>query len=65
MASDMTEGVREKYNAIIQEGSLVPQRRWGTGEDLGRAVASLIDGDFPFSTGAIIDVDGGFHIRQL
>ena len=65
MASDMTEGVRDKYDKLILEDGLVPQRRWGTGDDLGRAVASLADGDFPFSTGAVIDVDGGFHIRQL
>jgi 3-oxoacyl-[acyl-carrier protein] reductase len=65
MTSDMTEGVREKYEKQITEGGLVPQRRWGTGEDLGRAVASLVDGDFPFSTGTIIDIDGGLQIRQL
>ncbi len=65
MESDMTKGVREKYDKKISEENLVPQKRWGTGEDLGRAVASLVDGDFPFSTGAVIDVDGGFHIRQL
>ena len=65
MISDMTEGVRDKYDKLVTEDGLVPQRRWGTGEDLGRAVASLVDGDFPFSTGAIIDIDGGFQIRQL
>jgi len=65
MESDMTEGVHDKYDHLIKEDGLVPQGRWGTGEDLGRAVASLVGGDFPFSTGAVIDVDGGFHIRQL
>ncbi len=65
MASDMTAGVKDKYDRLIAEGELVPQGRWGTGEDMGRAVASLVDGDFPFSTGAIIDVDGGLHIRRL
>jgi NAD(P)-dependent dehydrogenase (short-subunit alcohol dehydrogenase family) len=65
MTSDMTTGVRKKYEKQISEGGLVPQRRWGTGEDLGRAVASLVDGDFPFSTGTIIDIDGGLQIRQL
>lgn len=65
MESDMTTGVKEKYEKLIAEDGLVPQKRWGTGEDLGRAVASLVEGDFPFSTGAVIDVDGGFKLRQL
>jgi NAD(P)-dependent dehydrogenase (short-subunit alcohol dehydrogenase family) len=65
MTSDMTEGARDKYDKPISEGTLVPQRRWGTAEDVGRAVTSLVDGDFPYSTGAIIDIDGGLQIRQF
>jgi NAD(P)-dependent dehydrogenase (short-subunit alcohol dehydrogenase family) len=65
MTSDMTDGVRDKYDKPILEGDLVPQRRWGTAEDVGRAVTSLVDGDFPFSTGTIIDIDGGLQIRQF
>ena len=65
MKSDMTSGVVDNYDNLIKEEGLVPQRRWGTAEDVGRAVTSLVAGDFPFSTGAIIDVDGGFQIRQL
>jgi NAD(P)-dependent dehydrogenase (short-subunit alcohol dehydrogenase family) len=64
MATDMTKGVKEKYDRLLAEG-LVPQRRWGTPEDVGAAVVSLIDGNFPFSTGAVIDVDGGFQLRSL
>jgi 3-oxoacyl-[acyl-carrier protein] reductase len=64
MQSDMTSGVKDKYDALIADG-LVPQKRWGTGEDLGLGVSALIDGKFPFSTGAVIDVDGGFQIRSL
>ena len=64
MKTDMTSSVTEKYDALIAEG-LVPQHRWGTPEDLGKAVRSLVDGNFPFSTGAVIDVDGGFQIRSL
>jgi NAD(P)-dependent dehydrogenase (short-subunit alcohol dehydrogenase family) len=60
----MTRGVREKYDRLIAEG-LVPQRRWGEPEDNGRAVASLLRGDFPFSTGAVIYTDGGFTISRL
>ena len=65
MSSDMTEGAREKYDKPIRDGTLVPQRRWGTAEDVGRAVGALVDGDFPYSTGAIIDIDGGLQIRQF
>ena len=65
MASDMTEGAREKYDKPISDGTLVPQRRWGAAEDVGRAVGALVDGDFPYSTGTIIDIDGGMQIRQF
>lgn len=64
MATDMTAGVKEKYDALIA-GGLVPQKRWGTPDDLGRAVSSIIAGNFPFSTGDVINIDGGFHLRSL
>jgi NAD(P)-dependent dehydrogenase (short-subunit alcohol dehydrogenase family) len=64
MKTDMTAGVTDKYDALIAAG-LVPQGRWGTPEDVGQAVAAVVRGDFPFSTGAVIDVDGGFHLRRL
>lgn len=64
MKTDMTSAVTAKYDKLIAEG-LVPQKRWGTPEDLGLAVTSLLEGHFPFSTGAVIDVDGGFQLRRL
>lgn len=64
MATDMTSGVREKYDALLASG-LVPQRRWGSPEDCGRAAAALLDGDFAFSTGSVFYVDGGFHLSRL
>ena len=64
MKTDMTSAVTAKYDKLIGEG-LVPQKRWGTPEDLGLAVTSLLEGHFPFSTGAVIDVDGGFQLRRL
>jgi NAD(P)-dependent dehydrogenase (short-subunit alcohol dehydrogenase family) len=64
IASDMTAPVKEKYDRLI-EGGLWPVRRWGQPEDIGRAVAALVSGYFPFTTGQRFDVDGGFHIRQL
>lgn len=64
MATDMTSAVQTKYDTLIAEG-LVPQKRWGTAEDVGRAVKALLWGDFAFSTGTVIDVDGGFQLRRL
>jgi NAD(P)-dependent dehydrogenase (short-subunit alcohol dehydrogenase family) len=64
MATDMTSGVKEKYDALIAQG-LVPQMRWGKPEDLGRAVEAILAGHFPFSTGDVLNVDGGFHLRRL
>lgn len=64
MATDMTSGVKEKYDNLIANG-LVPQGRWGTPDDLGRAVSSILAGHFPFSTGDVINIDGGFHLRSL
>jgi 3-oxoacyl-[acyl-carrier protein] reductase len=62
--TDMTEGVAAKYDALIADG-LVPQGRWGEPEDVGRVVAALALGDAPYSTGAVIVVDGGLTIPRL
>jgi len=62
--TDMTEGVKEKYDPLIA-GGLVPQKRWGYPEDIGRAVRSILEGDLAFSTGSVLYVDGGFHIKEL
>jgi len=64
IATDMTAPVREKYDALI-EGGLTPIARWGTPEDVGRAVAAIAQDLLPFSTGEVINVDGGFHLRRL
>jgi NAD(P)-dependent dehydrogenase (short-subunit alcohol dehydrogenase family) len=64
IATDMTEGVKEKYDKLIAEGEW-PICRWGLPEDVGRAVAAIARGDFPFSTGEVFNVDGGFHLRTL
>lgn len=64
MATDMTAGVKEKYDALLASG-LVPQMRWGKPEDVGLAVKGVLDGHFPFSTGDVINIDGGFHLRRL
>jgi NAD(P)-dependent dehydrogenase (short-subunit alcohol dehydrogenase family) len=64
IATDMTAGVRERYDKMIADG-ITPIRRWGTPEDVGRAVAALATGAVPFSTGDVLHVDGGFHVRRL
>lgn len=64
IATDMTSAVKEKYDRLISEG-LTPVRRWGKPEDVGKAVAAIVQGYLPFSTGEVINVDGGFHLRRL
>jgi NAD(P)-dependent dehydrogenase (short-subunit alcohol dehydrogenase family) len=64
IATDMTKSVKDKYDKLIADG-LTPVERWGTPEDVGKAVAAIAQGLLPFSTGEIINVDGGFHIRRL
>jgi 3-oxoacyl-[acyl-carrier protein] reductase len=64
IATDMTAGVKEKYDALIAKG-LSPIARWGTPEDIGKAVVAIATRSFPFSTGEVINVDGGFHLRIL
>jgi 3-oxoacyl-[acyl-carrier protein] reductase len=60
----LTEIVKDKYNKLISEG-LTPIKRWGEPDDIGRAIVAISEDYLPFSTGQIIDVDGGFHIHRL
>ncbi|HTV22761.1 MAG TPA: 3-ketoacyl-ACP reductase [Polyangiaceae bacterium] len=62
--TDMTAGVTAKYDQLI-DGGLCVQPRWGLPDDVGRAVAALARGDFPYSTGQVIMVDGGLVIPRL
>ena len=62
--TDMTSGVKEKYDKLI-EGGLCLQKRWGEPDDVGKVVASLAKGDFMYSTGQVIMVDGGLTIPRL
>ena len=64
ISSDMTKTVKEKYDRLIAEG-LTLQPRWGMPEDIGKAVAMLLRGDLPYSTGQVIHVGGGMHIARL
>ena len=64
IATDMTAGVREMYDARIADG-LVPENRWGQPEDVGRTVAALLRGDVPYATGTVVHVDGGLALPRL
>ncbi|NLN94291.1 MAG: 3-ketoacyl-ACP reductase [Candidatus Hydrogenedens sp.] len=64
IGTDMTSAVKEKYDALIAEG-LVPAQRWGTPEDVGRAVVALAQGGFDYSTGAVIEIGGGMGVQRL
>jgi len=64
IATDMTAGVREKYDRLIS-GGLLLQPRWGLPEDVGKAVAMLARGDVPYSTGQVIMVDGGLTVLRF
>ena len=64
IATDMTSGVQAKYDKLIEEG-LMLQPRWGTPEDVGKAVVGLAQGYFAYSTGQVIMVDGGMLVDRL
>jgi 3-oxoacyl-[acyl-carrier protein] reductase len=64
ISTDMTAPVKEKYDRLIAEG-LLPMPGWGQPEDIAKAVEMIVLGYLPYSTGEIINVDGGFHIRRL
>lgn len=62
--TDMTSGVTDKYDKLIN-GGLLPISRWGTPDDIADAVSVLAEGRLRYSTGEVINVDGGFHIQRL
>ena len=62
--TDMTAGVTDKYDKLIAHG-LTVQPRWGLPDDVGRAVAAIAGGDFPYSTGQVFMIDGGLTLARL
>jgi 3-oxoacyl-[acyl-carrier protein] reductase len=62
--TDMTAGVKGKYDALIESGILL-QKRWGTPEDIGTAVSMLARGQLPYATGAVLILDGGLTMARL
>lgn len=64
IATDMTSAAKEKYDRLIQEGLLL-EARWGTPEDIGRAVSVLARGEIPYATGSVLHLDGGLTVPRL
>jgi NAD(P)-dependent dehydrogenase (short-subunit alcohol dehydrogenase family) len=62
--TDMTAGVKEKYDKLFENG-LAVQNRWGYPDDVGKAVTALALGNFPYSTGQVIMIDGGLTLSRL
>jgi len=62
--TDMIRPVEKKYEEQIAAG-LLPQRRMGDPSDVARVVRAIADGALDYSTGQVVDVDGGFHLRAL
>ena len=63
--TDMTGAVKAKYDDLIFNKDMTPIKRWGRPDDVSRAVLAIANDAFPFSTGEVINVDGGFHLRRL
>jgi NAD(P)-dependent dehydrogenase (short-subunit alcohol dehydrogenase family) len=64
IATDMTAGVKDKYDALIN-GGLTLEKRWGTPADVGRAVAVLARGELSYATGQVLMIDGGMTTQRL
>ncbi len=62
--TDMTSGVQEKYDRLFKEGMAI-QQRWGTPADVGKVAAAMAIGSMPYSTGQVVQVDGGMTIPRL
>jgi NAD(P)-dependent dehydrogenase (short-subunit alcohol dehydrogenase family) len=62
--TDMTSAMKEKYDTLIAEG-ITPIKRWGQPDDIAKVVGAIAQARLDFSTGQVINVDGGFHLRRL
>ncbi len=62
--TDMTAVVKDKYNAMI-DGGLLPIKRMGQPEDIAKAVLALTEGYFTYTTGSVMNIDGGFTLSRL
>ena len=64
IATDMTSGVKEKYDKLIETGLLL-DKRWGTPQDVGKAVTALAKGEIPYAPGQVLVLDGGLTLQRL
>ena len=64
-ATDMTAGVKERYDTLIEEEGLLLQPRWGTPEDVAKTVVAIASGALDYSTGTVIEIGGGFGVKRL
>ena len=62
--TEMTSSVKDKYDKLIAEG-LLPIQRWGKPDDIAKTVLGIVKGYYPYATGEVINIDGGFHMRSL
>lgn len=62
--TDMISSVKEKYNAMAQEGK-IPAGRIGQAYDYAKAVLSILSGGLDYATGTVIECGGGMHISVL
>jgi NAD(P)-dependent dehydrogenase (short-subunit alcohol dehydrogenase family) len=62
--TDMIARVEKLYEEKIA-GGLLPQRRMGEGSDVAKAVRAIAEGLLDYSTGQVLNIDGGFHLRSL
>ena len=63
--TDMTAGVTEKYDNLINGTELLVEKRWGTPDDIGKLAAAMARGDLPYATGQVVYVDGGLTLKRL
>lgn len=62
--TDMTARVKDKYEKMI-DGGLLPIKRMGQPEDIAKAVFALTEGYFAYTTGSVMNIDGGFTLSRL
>jgi NAD(P)-dependent dehydrogenase (short-subunit alcohol dehydrogenase family) len=64
LSTGADDATHARYDALIEQG-ITPIRRWGRSQDIARAVAAIAEDMLTFSTGEVINIDGGFHLRRL
>ncbi|MFX1328394.1 MAG: 3-ketoacyl-ACP reductase [Promethearchaeota archaeon] len=60
----LTKPRHDSYDKLINEG-ITPIKRWGKPIDIAKPVIAIVNGLIPFSTGTVLDIDGGFHLHRL